>query len=182
MRAICASSRCFASASITGPICVAMSRGSPIGKFARGARDHLDHAVGDVVLHEQQPQRRAALAGRAKRRRHDVVGDLFGQRGRVDDHGIDAAGLRDQRHDRAVLGGERAVDRTRDFGRAGEDDAGDVGMRRQRRADAAVAGQQDAAPRRARRPHAAGERPPPRSTAFVRRVLPPPHCPPSAPP
>ena len=108
-------------------------------QFARGARDHLDHAVGDVVLHEQQPQRRAALAGRTKRRGHDVVGDLFGQRGGIDDHGIDAAGFRDQRHDRAVLGGQRAVDRSRDLGRAGEDDAGDIGMRHQRRADAAVA-------------------------------------------
>ena len=108
-------------------------------KFARGARDHLDHAVGDVVLHEQQPQRRAALAGGAERRRHDIVGDLLGQCGGIDDHRIDAAGFRDQRHDRAVLGGERAVDRSRDLGRAGEDDAGHVGMRHQRRADGPVA-------------------------------------------
>ena len=108
-------------------------------QFARRAGDHLDHAVGDVVLQEQQPQRRAALAGGTKRRGHDVVGDLFGQRRGVDDHRIDAAGLRDQRHDRPVLGGERAVDRSRDLGRAGEDDAGDVGMRHQRGADPAVA-------------------------------------------
>ena len=130
----------------------------------------------------KQPQRRAALAGRAERRGHDVVGDLLGQRGGIDDHRIDAAGLRDQRHDRAVLGGERAVDRARDLGRAGEDDAGDVGMRDQRRADAAVAGHADAAPRRARRPHAAGEPPRPRSAASVRPALRPPHCRPSAPP
>ncbi len=83
------------------------SRGSPIAKFACGARYHLDHAIGDVVLNEQQTQRRAALAGRTKRRHHDVVGDLFGQGGRVDDHRIDAAGFRDQRHDRAVLGSQR---------------------------------------------------------------------------
>ena len=108
-------------------------------QFARRARDHLDHAVGDVVLQEQQPQRRAALAGRAERRGDDVVGDLFGQRGGIDDHGVDAAGLGDQRHDRAVLGGQRSVDRPRDFGRAGEDDAGDIGMRHQRGTDPAVA-------------------------------------------
>ena len=108
-------------------------------EFARRARDHLDHAVGDVVLQEQQPQRRAALAGGAERRGHDVVGDLFGQRGGIDDHRIDAAGLGDQRHDRSVLGGERAVDRSRHFGRAGENDAGDIGMRHQRAADPAVA-------------------------------------------
>ncbi len=82
-------------------------RGIADPEFTRGARDHLDHAVGDVVLKEQQPQRRAALAGRTERRGDDVVGDLFGQRGGIDDHRIDAAGLRDQRHDRAVLGGER---------------------------------------------------------------------------
>ena len=108
-------------------------------EFARRARNHLDHAVGDVVLQEQQSQRRAALAGGAERRGHDVVGDLFGQRGGIDDHRIDAAGLRDQRHDRSILGGERAVDRSRDFRRAREDDAGDIGMRHQHAADPAVA-------------------------------------------
>ena len=111
-------------------------------QFAGSARDHLDHAVGDVVLNEQQAQRRAALAGRAERRGHDVVGDLLGQRGRIDDHRIDAAGFRDQRHDRAVLGGERAIDRSGDLGRSGEDDTGDVRLRHQRRANASVAGHQ----------------------------------------
>ena len=111
-------------------------------KFTGGARDHLDHAVGDIVLHQQQPQRRAALAGGAERRGHDVVGDLLGQRGGVHDHRIDAAGFRDQRHDRAVLGRQRPVDRSRDLGRAGEHHAGDVRMRDQRGADAAVAGHQ----------------------------------------
>ena len=109
-------------------------------QLARRARDHLDHAVGDVLLHEQQPQRRAALAGRSERGGDDIVGDLLGQRGGIGDHGVDAAGLRDQRHDRSVLGGERPVDVTRDLGRAGEDDAGDLRMRGQRRTDAAVAG------------------------------------------
>ena len=108
-------------------------------QFARGAGDHLDHPVGHVLLHAEQPQRRAALAGGAERRGHDIVGDLLGQRGGVDDHGVDAAGLGDQRHDRAVLGGERAVDRARHLRRAGEDDAGDIAMRDERRADAAVA-------------------------------------------
>ena len=99
-------------------------------QFARGARDHLDHAVGHVLLHAEQPQRRAALAGRAERRGDHVVGDLLGQRGGIDDHGVDAAGLGDQRHDRAVLGGERAVDGAADLGRAGEGDAGDARHRR----------------------------------------------------
>ena len=99
-------------------------------ELARRARDHLDHAVGHVLLHAQQPQRRAALPGGAERRGDDIVGHLLGQRGRVDDHRVDAAGLGDQRHDRPVLGGERAVDQPRDLGRAGEGDAGDARGRR----------------------------------------------------
>ena len=68
-------------------------------QLAGGADDHRDHAVGDVVLDAQQPERRAALAGRAEGRGDDVVGDLLGERGGVDDHGVDAAGLGDERHD-----------------------------------------------------------------------------------
>ncbi len=98
-------------------------------QLARGAGNHLDHAVGDVVLHEQQPQCRAALAGGAKRRGHDVVG------------GVDAAGFRNQRHDRSVLGGKRPVDCASDLGRTGKDHACDVAMGGQGRADRPVAGQ-----------------------------------------
>ena len=131
MRAMCASSRCLASASITGPIWVAGSLGSP-SLNSRAAPSIISiMRSATFVLHEQQPQRRAALAGGTERRRHDVVGDLFGQGSGIDDHRIDAAGLCDQRHDRPVLGGERAVDRPCHFGRAGECDAGDVGMRHQ---------------------------------------------------
>ncbi len=127
MPAIQRSSLAFASASITGPTWVASSRGSPSVKFARGAHHHLEHALGHVVLHAQQAQRRAALAGGAEGGGDDVVGHLLGQRGGVDDHGVDAAGLGDQRRDRPVLGGERAVDDAGDLGRAGEDNAGDAG-------------------------------------------------------
>ena len=109
-------------------------------QFAGGARDHLDDAIGDVLLHEQQPQRRAALARGAERRGHDVVGDLFGQRGGVRNHGVDAAGFCDKRYNRSVLGGECTIDRARHLGRAGEHHARDIGMCRQHRADRAVAG------------------------------------------
>ena len=94
--AMCRSSAALASASITGPICTAGSRGSPIFSSSRRTLDHRDHLVGDVGLHAEEPQRRAALARRAERRGHDVVGHLLGQRGRVDHHRIDAARLRDQ--------------------------------------------------------------------------------------
>ena len=113
MRAIWASSRCFGLGVDHRADMGRGIAGIADAQFARGAGDHLDHAVGDVLLHEQQAQRRAALAGGAEGGRHDVVGDLLGQRGGIDDHRVDAAGLGDQRHDRAVLGGERAVDRPR---------------------------------------------------------------------
>ena len=108
-------------------------------QLVRRARDHLDHAVGDVLLHAEQPQRRAALPGGAERRHDDVVGDLLRQRGGVDDHRIDAAGLRDQRHNRLVLAGEHAVDGARHLGRAGERDAGAAPVGDERGADLAVA-------------------------------------------
>ena len=109
-------------------------------QLARGADQHVEHALGDVVLQAQQPQRRAALAGGAERRRDDVVGHLFGQRRGIDDHGVDAAGLGDQRHDRAVLFSERAVDGAAGFGRAGEGDTGDARIGDEARTDRAVAG------------------------------------------
>ena len=109
-------------------------------QFPRRAGDHLDHAVGDVILHAEEPQRRAALPGRPERRRDDIVGDLLRQRGGIDDHGIDAAGFGNQRHDRTVLGGQRPVDDPAYLRRAGEGDAGNARIGGQRRADLAVAG------------------------------------------
>ena len=85
--------------------------GSPTRSSASAPREHLDHGVGDALVHAQQAQRRAALAGRAERALHDGIDHLLGQRGAVDDHRVDAAGLGDQRHDRAVLRGQAAVDR-----------------------------------------------------------------------
>ena len=69
-------------------------------KLGGSAGDHLEHRVGDIVLHEENAAGGAALARRAEGRRHHVVGDLLGKRGRVGDHGVDAAGFGDQRHDR----------------------------------------------------------------------------------
>ena len=118
-------------------------------KLGGRAGDHREHRVGDVLLHEEDAAGGAALAGRAEGGGHHVVGDLLGQRRRVGDHGVDAAGLGDQRHDRAVLGGERAVDLLADLGRAGEGDAGDARIVDQRRADRAVAGDEMERVRRA---------------------------------
>ena len=109
-------------------------------EFARGAGDHRDHPVGDILLQAKQPQRRTALPRRAKRRGDDVVAHLFRQGGRIDDHRVNAAGFRDQRCDRAILRGERAVDRSRCRRRAGEGDARDAGQSNERRTGFAVAG------------------------------------------
>jgi hypothetical protein len=152
-------------ASITGPTWVAGSAGSP-SLSSRRRRSIISIIGRRRPPAREQAQRRAALAGRAEGRGHDVVGDLLGQRGGVDDHGVDAAGLGDQRHDRAVLGRERPVDGARDLGRAGEGDAGDRGGD-QRRADAPSPGRA-AAPRRARRPRAAAA---PRRGGDQRRLL-----------
>ena len=45
------------------------------------ALQHGDQAVGHIVLHTQQPQRRTPLAGAVKGRGHDVGHRLLGQRG-----------------------------------------------------------------------------------------------------
>src|SRR5689334_13653694 len=45
-------------------------------ELARGASDHLEDGLRDVLLQAQQAQRRAALAGRAERRGDHIVGDL----------------------------------------------------------------------------------------------------------
>ena len=63
-----------------------------------------------------------------------VVDDLLGQRRAVDDHRVLAAGFGDQRHERRARG-QRARDRARDVGRAGERDARDARIGDQRGAD-----------------------------------------------
>ena len=68
-----------ASRSITGPTWVDGIARVAEPELARGTGDHVDHLVGDIVLHAEQAQRRAALAGGAERRGDDVVGDLFRQ-------------------------------------------------------------------------------------------------------
>ena len=132
------------------------------GRRRRSSRaapgDHLDHAVGDRLVHAQQAQRRAALAGRAERALHHRVGHLLGQRGRIDQHGVDAAGLGDQRDDGAVLGGERALDGLGHLGRAGEHHAGDARLRPPAPRRRSRPGRAAAAARRAGTPAACSSR------------------------
>src|SRR5205814_2374 len=87
---------------------------------AHRADEHRDHALGDLLLQVQYATRRAALACARKSRGDDVVDHLLGQRGRIDHHRVDAAGLGDERHDRTVAIGEGAVDGGGGRGRARE--------------------------------------------------------------
>ena len=140
------------------------------------AAQHAQHAVGDVVLQAQQPQRRAALAGRAERAGQHVGDHLLGQRGAVDDHRVDAAGLGDERDDRAGPGGERSRDRLRGLGAAGEGDAGDARIVHQRLRRPCRRPAAAPARRAARRPRAAARRRAPRPAASARPAWRPRRC------
>ena len=108
------------------------------------ARDHLDHLIGDFLLKDQQAQRRTTLARRPERGCQHVGHNLFGKRSRIDDHRVDAPGLRNQRDQRAVLvDQQRRGDALGGRGRSGKGDAGDAQVAGQFRADFAAAGDED---------------------------------------
>ncbi len=69
------------------------------------AEEHFGEMGGDVFLNIEAAQRRAPLARRLEGRADHVAHRLFGQRGRIDDHRVEAAGFGDQR--RAVGRGSR---------------------------------------------------------------------------
>ena len=94
--------------------------------------------VGDVLLEEQHARRRAALARGIECGPHGVAHHLLGERAAVGDHGIDAAGLGDERDERAAPVGERRLDRPSGRVRAGKGDAGDARILGQHRADRPV--------------------------------------------
>ena len=110
-------------------------RGIADAQFAHRARQHLDQPVGDLVLHVEHAQRRAALPGAVEARGDHVVHHLFRQRGGVDDHRVLAAGLGDQHRARAAARRELCGDVARHLGGAGEHHAGDARIRQQARAD-----------------------------------------------
>ena len=80
-------------------------------QFAGGACDHGDHAIGHILLHEEQAQGRAALAGGAEGAHDHVICDLLGESGGIDDHGIDAPGFGNERCDRPLLLSQGQIDR-----------------------------------------------------------------------
>ncbi|MPM93954.1 hypothetical protein SDC9_141096 [bioreactor metagenome] len=65
-------------------------------QFAHGGAQHVDQTVGDVLLHTQYAQGRAALSGAVEARGDHILHHLFGLCRRIDDHRILAAGFGDQ--------------------------------------------------------------------------------------
>ena len=119
--------------------------GPPDRQFVQRALDHVERAVGDILLQAQDAQRRATLPRAVEGGGDHVRHHLLGERGGIDDHRILAAGLRDQR-DRRAIGGEArrqlALDQPRHLGRSGEHHRRRLRRGDQRSADRAVAGQQ----------------------------------------
>ena len=99
---------------------------------------HLDDAIGAVLLHAEDAQRRAALAGAVERRGDRVAHDLLGERRRIDEHGVLATGLGDERDRPAGAAeplGEAPLQQPRDVGRAGEHHALDARIGNERSTD-----------------------------------------------
>ena len=130
----------FAAASMTGPTSVESFAGSPTTQFAHRAFQHRDCFIRRVFGQTKNAQCRASLPRGTERAGDDIIDDLFRQSRTIDNQRILAAGFGDQRHNRAVFGGQRAVDRARRRARSGESDARDERMRDQRRADIGAAG------------------------------------------
>jgi hypothetical protein len=117
---------------------IASSRSAPSSIFIRPRRD--------VALDAEHAQRRAALAGAVERRADDVADHLLGERRRVDDHRVLAAGLGDERHRlpvRAEAAGEALLQQPRDLGRAGEEHALDARVADERGAHGLAAARQE---------------------------------------
>ena len=112
------------------------------GKLVHRAGEEMKQAVGDILLHEEAAQRRAALAGGAEGAGDDVAHGMFGQRGAVDDHRVQPPGFRDERGAGGGVGGEACADLVRGGGGAGEGDAVQLGPGGQRRAGGGAAGQE----------------------------------------
>jgi hypothetical protein len=104
-------------------------------QLAHVSGQQLDGASGDVLLHEEDTQRRAALAGAVEGGAHGIHGNLFGQRRGVGQHRVLPAGLGDENGDRALARRESAMDQLRGLGRPGERYACDIGIGDQAVAD-----------------------------------------------
>ena len=127
---------------MTGPISVAGSSGSPITSISAAPRSIVSmRSATSSCRHNSRSEEQRWPAEPNAELKH-VAHHLFGQCGTVDDHRVDPARLRDERHDRAGPGCQIARDASRCLGTSGERHPGDARIVHQRRADAAVARQQ----------------------------------------
>ena len=111
-------------------------------KLVDRAEQHLENPLLDLALDVEDAQRRAPLAGALERGGDDVAHRLLGQRGGVDDHRVQPAGLRDERGIGREVLGHRVVDEPGSRGRYREAHAVDARVACERRPHRrAVAGQ-----------------------------------------
>ena len=112
-------------------------------QLVHGAGEHGQGPFGDILVQAEQAQGRTALSG-GEEGRGDHVGDhLFGQGGGIDDHGVDPAGLGDQRRQRPGLVLQQGAGDAPGAGRrTGEGDAGHLGIGDQGGADRRAAGRE----------------------------------------
>ncbi len=112
-------------------------------QFAGCALQHFQHLRGNILLDVKDAKGRTALAGALEGRLHDVAHRLFGQRGRIDDHRVEAACFGNQRCVRISLR-HRHVDQSGRIRAAGKGDTRNVGRTGKYRPDrAALALHQD---------------------------------------
>ena len=120
---------------MTGPTSVESCQGSPtVSVFSAPSsisRSFLLHILLDV----ENAQRRAALAGALEGRCQHVAHRLLRQRGGIDDHSVEPAGLGNQHRIRCGSFGKLPLDQLRHLGRTGEADPGNVRIGGERRAD-----------------------------------------------
>ena len=72
--------------------------GPPDRKHVHRALEHVERALGDILLQAEHPQRGAALSGTVEGGRDHIRNDLLGEGRGVDDHGILAAGFGNERN------------------------------------------------------------------------------------
>ena len=78
-------------------------------QLVHGPFENFDDPVGHIVLQVEDAQCGATLAGTLEGRLDDVGHHLFGQGGGVDDHGVHATGLGDQRRQGGAFAGRQGT-------------------------------------------------------------------------
>ena len=113
------------SASIATLVCAALAAIDTDRSSARAYLERAGALLDHIEFRHEGPaagqfaKRPTLMAWQAKRVEEHVIAHLFRERGGVDDHGIDTAGLGNKRRDWTVFCGERAIDRVAGCGRAG---------------------------------------------------------------